>query len=256
MCTLSLLPRPQGGYLLAMTRDERRSRGIASPPQPGTSAGRRFLAPRDADAGGSWIAVDESGRALCLLNGDLQAPGWQEKPQLQSRGELLLELVGCPDLAALGEELADRAAMRRLAVRPFQLVVVERDGARATRWQFDGVDLSVEEARLPWIVTSNGFDPRGVALARAEQFAAWRERQGRELSSAGAVPWAALLELHRSHVGNADDGQLASFCLHRPLVSSVSVTVVEAGAEQIAMRYQPGPPCLRAPLHEVCLPCN
>ena len=254
MCTLSLLPRPQGGYLLAMTRDERRTRGVALPPSPGTSGGRRYLAPRDADAGGSWIAVDQEGRALCLLNGDVQAPGWQESPGLRSRGELLLDLVACPDVAGLAEELVERAAARRLLVRPFQLVAVERDAGAATRFQFDGVDLSVERARPPWIATSNGFDPHGVAVARARQFNAWWAAQGGEPGRGSAVSGEALLELHRSHVGLPDDGQLASFCLHRPLVSSVSVTLVEAGPERIAMHYQPGPPCQRAPLHEVSLP--
>ncbi len=256
MCTLSLLVRSGRGYSLVMTRDERRTRGVGSPPQLGAAAGRRFLAPRDADAGGSWIAVDATGRTLCLLNGDEQAPGFEESPRLRSRGELLLDLVGCPDRAALGQELADRAAAGSLRVRPFQLIAVEPAGGAVTHWRFDGRELRVDVAVPPWIVTSNGFDPRGVAQARREQFDRWLERRGGEPASREDVQLADLMELHRSHVGARNDGELASFCLHRPLVSSVSLTAVEVTADRIAMLYQPGAPCEHAPLHEVRLPCS
>lgn len=256
MCTLTLLSTGPGRYRLAMTRDERRTRGIARSPVLSAAGGVRYLAPRDADAGGSWIAADELGRTLCLLNGD-PPPGGEEpaaQRAVRSRGELLLELVGTGGGAAVGAELRARLEAGRLDVRPFLLVVVEPERADVTTWRFDGAGLRGAGGRAPWIATSNGVDPEGVARARGEQFGRWlaaAQERG------DAVPsLEAQLELHRSHVGAADDGALASFCLHRPRVASVSLTAVEVGERRVAMRYHSGLPCGRAPPAEVDLPCS
>ena len=60
MCTVSWLHEP-GGYHLLCNRDEKRTRGAALGPRIQKSAGVRFVAPADADFGGTWIAVNEFG---------------------------------------------------------------------------------------------------------------------------------------------------------------------------------------------------
>ena len=251
MCTLTVIARRAGGYRLVMTRDELRTRVAGQPPRADSVGGRRFVAPRDAQAGGSWIASDEAGRTLCLLNGDAIAPDWRESMDLRSRGELLLELVAQPDRDALEGELLRRLAAGALRVRPFQLIAVERDGVAITRWRFDGRALVVDSARPPWIATSNGFDPLGVAQARAEQFRRWWSN-----FAPGEPSQDDQLELHRTHVGAPNDSALASFCLHRPELGSVSLTSVEVSGTDVKMRYEPGAPCQRAALHGVLLRCN
>lgn len=248
MCTLTVLARRAGGYGLVMTRDERRTRKPGSPPGVGAARGRPYVAPRDGEAGGSWIVADGTGTTLCMLNGDVAAEEWREPDGVRSRGELLLELAGIGDRAAIDGELRRRLADGELRVRPFQLVVVEPGGAIG-HWQFDGAALAMEQAVPPWIATSNGLDPAHVARERRRQFDAW-------LAAGGERTLEQQLDLHRTHVGEPNDGMLASFCLHRPLVSSVSVTAVEAGRQGVTMRYEEGPPCTRAAASEVHLPCS
>ena len=69
MCTVSWVHQP-GGYHLLSNRDEKRTRGTASAPALVERGGVRFIAPIDADFGGTWIAANEFGISLCLLNGD------------------------------------------------------------------------------------------------------------------------------------------------------------------------------------------
>jgi len=248
MCTLTVLARRGGGYGLVMTRDERRTRKHGSPPEVGAARGRSFVAPRDGEAGGSWIVADGSGSTLCMLNGDVAAEEWREPAGVRSRGELLLELAGVGDRAAIDGELRRRLARGELQVRPFLLVAIEPGGAIG-QWQFDGAALAAEQAGPPWIATSNGLDPAHVARERRRQFEQW-------LGAGGERSLAQQLDLHRTHVGAPNDGMLASFCLHRPLISSVSVTAVEASRQSVTMRYESGLPCTRAAASEVHLPCS
>ncbi len=280
MCTLTVLSQP-GGYLLAMTRDERVTRGAALPARIDTVGGGRFVAPRDADAGGTWIALDERGRTVCMLNGDRVAAGYDESTALaefaasavsavfQSRGQLLLDLLPLADGAAIDEQLTRRLAGQKLCVRPFQLVAVEwgAGGAAITHWQFDGRRLERDDACAPWIVTSNGFDPAGVARSRTRRFQQWLEGFPEPQRPSGAL----LLELHRSHEGAPNAAAPASFCLHRPEVRSVSLTLVDVTAdavrmpgvarmpevhgmpEVLRMTEHPGQPCGREPSREVRL---
>src|ERR1044072_8098209 len=85
MCTVSWIHRP-GGYDLLCNRDEKRTRGGAVPPALIECGGLHSLSPTDPDAGGTWIAVNEYGLALCLLNGP-------PRPAERSRGLVIPELI-------------------------------------------------------------------------------------------------------------------------------------------------------------------
>src|SRR5438132_3548575 len=91
MCTLSWLPLPDG-YFLAMNRDELLSRARGIPPSLHESNGVRVIYPSDGDAGGSWLAANELGHSLALLNRFEDTPH-VEGGEYRSRGCLLLELA-------------------------------------------------------------------------------------------------------------------------------------------------------------------
>ncbi|PWT90672.1 MAG: hypothetical protein C5B56_05030, partial [Proteobacteria bacterium] len=70
MCTVSWVHQPDGYHLLC-NRDEKRTRGVASGPRLQRCGGVNYLAPMDPDFGGTWIATNEFGISLCLLNGEI-----------------------------------------------------------------------------------------------------------------------------------------------------------------------------------------
>ena len=68
MCTVTWIYEP-GGYHLLCNRDEKKDRAPALAPRIHQRGWVRFIAPVDAQFGGSWIAVNEFGVSVCLLNG-------------------------------------------------------------------------------------------------------------------------------------------------------------------------------------------
>src|SRR5262245_36927927 len=118
VCTVSWLYTREG-YHLFCNRDERHTRKPAHPPRVQRRQGVRFIAPVDPDFGGTWIAVNQFGLAICLLNGDHSPNGCgQEKTQFRSRGLLPMDLADCRSLV----EVKSRIALLALEdFRPFRL---------------------------------------------------------------------------------------------------------------------------------------
>ena len=99
MCTVSSIYQGSG-YQLLCNRDERRTRRPASAPQLLTRNNVRFVAPIDGDFGGTWLAVNEFGLSLVLLN---RAPSSAAK---LSRGLLPMNLIPAQTLTELRDNIS------------------------------------------------------------------------------------------------------------------------------------------------------
>ena len=89
MCTVTWIrPLEAEGYDLLFNRDESLTRGPELGPEPSRQGGTTFLAPRDSDQGGTWLAVNDHGLTVCLLNGYVPSRG-QAPPSWRSRGLLV-----------------------------------------------------------------------------------------------------------------------------------------------------------------------
>jgi len=254
MCTVSFLPRPDGGYLLATNRDESPRRAPARPPElrqfathgtPSQDAAS-VLSPIDGEAGGTWVALDDRGRALCLLNGD--RPGLPAPLEAPSRGLLVSELMQRATLDSVLSALRQRRARGRLLEKAFKLLVVEpgddRQGARCAHLEWDGTEVRlVAQHTGPFALVSSSFDPEGVA--------ARRERSFRSLAALAQADEAKVRQaqalFHASHQAGAPAGDAYSVCMHRAEACTVSFTQVVVEARSASMGYQPGSPCLGAP---------
>ena len=97
------------------------------PPVLAARDGVRFLAPVDGDFGGTWIATNEFGVSVCLLNGanltgsSAIDSGSGERVTTRSRGLLIPELISAPSVALICEWV--RAAYFALFA-PFTLVAL------------------------------------------------------------------------------------------------------------------------------------
>lgn len=245
MCTVSFLPLPlpSGGYLLATNRDESPVRGEALPPAWILAGGRRVLAPVDPDAGGSWVALDEDGRALCVLNGDRPAAA-PPPVEPRSRGLLLLDLMADPRPASVWRALdAGQDALRR-AARPFKLLAVEPGPpASGLFMEWDGARLRRTPIAGDACLVSSSFEPDEVGRRRVQAFRELAARPRRDVADLAA----AQIAWHRSHAAGAATGDAFSVCMHRREASSRSLTALEVWADERAMSYVAGPPCAGAP---------
>ena len=236
MCTVSWVHQP-GGYHLLCNRDEKRTRGKAFAPRVAESDGVRYLAPVDSDWGGTWLAANQFGLSLCLLNSEGAAHAAAPR---RSRGMLIRELASAPAAAGCIARLrqADLAPFA-----PFTLAVLE-PGTQAVLAMWNGSELTVEPAgdsHLP--LTSSSYDAAGVRRSRARKFAC---RAG----AAGRIDAALLYWFHASH-GSSPDAY--SPCMHRADAETVSFSWVTVTRHAIRYLYSPAAPCRSIPTDQKLL---
>ncbi|MBP7147738.1 MAG: NRDE family protein [Acidobacteria bacterium] len=216
-----------GAYEVLHNRDERRSRGPAHPPSVGELRGVRFIAPRDSDFGGAWIACNELGVTVCLLN--VFGP---EAPAggAVSRGLLVLELAD----AGAPAEATGRLSREDLArFRPFVLAAFGPGmPPRLATWTGTRLEQGpLAGDRMPLV--SSGRD-------HAAAFAARRAELDRLRAARGAADPATLRELHASH--RPERGALSA-CMHRDDAATVSSSRVRVGPAGVEFSYCPAAPC-------------
>jgi hypothetical protein len=186
------------------------------------------VAPVDGDFGGTWIAVNEFGLALCLLNATGDAP-----EDSLTRGLVIPALIGRYSAAAAIDWL------RWIGLRPFApftLVALDpQSPPLAARW--NGARLSIEAVRPP--LTSSSFNPEQVQRARLGSYA--KATAGGQRTSLDA-----LRRFHRHH-GRAADAY--STCMHRADAATVSFTSIAVSAHAIRVAYSPAPPCQSVSCH-------
>jgi len=224
VCTASWLIQPQG-FELFFNRDESVRRGPARAPQLLELEGVRALAPCDADAGGTWLGVNEHGLALGLLNA-WDARGQPAEPR--SRGLLVRELLS----ARSADEVVARLAGAPLErYRGFTLACFEPGHEPRVR-AWDGRELTEPEARAP--LCSSSLERGRAQLERERVFARMvGARLARE----------AFESFHASH---APERGPWSPCMHRDDASTVSASQVRVDARAVSIRYAGGPPCTTA----------
>jgi uncharacterized protein with NRDE domain len=250
MCTLLAAVQvwPERPLVIAGNRDEALGRPATEPRvwAAGEVAERRVLAPRDLQAGGTWLGLNDLGLFVGITN-RRAVPD----PRRRSRGELVFTALGAEDVADA------RARITRLAARdynPFHLLCADRLGA-AVIWS-DGEQLH-ERTLAPGIhwITERSF---GAAPSqRHATLDGWAARL-----AAGPAPelatWQALLAEHRTGTTappSADAIELDGVCVHaQPLAygtrSSSLIELPAAVAEPPRFFHAIGRPC-EVPLRAV-----
>jgi hypothetical protein len=227
MCTVTFIAR-QRGYCLGMNRDEKLMRPIALPPRKTTVDGRTIISPSEP-GGGTWIAVNDHGATLALIN-------WYSITarvggKVVSRGEVV---NSCS--AATSPDAAD-SALHQLPlnrINPFRLIGIYPATSEIVEWRWNLKKLIRKNHRWKaqqWI--SSGFDETTAQRVRGKTF-----QQAERQHSAGSRDW--LRCLHRSHSPGAGP---FSTCMHRADAATVSYTEVTVSSRQTTMRYHAGAPC-------------
>lgn len=236
MCTVSWLHGTEG-YQLLCNRDERTTRRQAKQPRLQVRDGVRYLAPLDPDRGGTWLAVNEFGLCVALLNGAvLHAIPDQAglNADAISRGLLIPELI----TSTTGADVMQRLGRMPLQRFPaFTMVVLEPLGpALAAEWS--GSEFTVlpdADRHMPLISSS-------VQQEAAREF---RQRDlQRRIGQVGQLSSAVLWEFHESH--GPGPGALST-CMHRADAQTVSFSWVQVGQGSVDFFYSPGAPCQMKP---------
>ncbi|MCC5785377.1 MAG: NRDE family protein [Phycisphaerales bacterium] len=129
MCTVTIIALEGGGLRLVTSRDERRGRPPATPPQWRELSGGRWAAwPTDPEGGGTWLGADDRGMVLTLLNGNPEPTPDLSGLSLRSRGLLIPELLDRAGGGRLQDAFGLLEGLDLDAFAPFRLVGTEPDG--------------------------------------------------------------------------------------------------------------------------------
>jgi hypothetical protein len=235
MCTVSWVHQA-GGYHLLCNRDEKRTRQVALGPRLYRCGGVNYLAPVDTDFGGTWIATNEFGISLCLLNGE--GGRRPARPRL-SRGLLIPELIWARTIDDC-QFLLRQTDLSQYA--PFSLALLEPGfPGMVARWNGSTLTVAPGDAQVP--LTSSSYDPNGVRRARVDEFT-------RRSVASHRVDPPLLYSFHTSH-GVSPDAY--STCMHREDAETVSFSWVVVTKQAVRFLYSPAAPCRCSPSEQEIL---
>jgi uncharacterized protein with NRDE domain len=234
MCTIALAWQAfaDAPLVVAANRDELLDRPAEPPRVDGEDP--RVLAPRDAEAGGTWLGVNEAGVLVALTN------RWVDREGERSRGLLVADALrerSAEDAARFVERSVDAAEYAG-----FNLVVADADAAHY--FEYDGRLAHRPFAPGVHVVVNVGADgrfvvPEGRAEA-GEQQAENARRLSAALQPAPGETGAEWRERAADAVADHDYG----VCVHRETFGTRSSSLVTVRADgSVDYAFADGPPC-------------
>jgi hypothetical protein len=225
VCTVSVVPHDVGCRIVC-NRDERRSRSTASPPTIYSVGRQRAVFPVDASSGGTWIAANDAGLVLALLNRSAGAVS-QGDVAFRSRGHIVPALTRHSTLTSA---IDAALALPPLEFQPFQIIGVQGSEFAILTSNRRRITIVADSLHEPILCTSSSLGdtvvegPRGALfqrLVRATPQERWRHGQYRFHRHW----WTAKPEL--------------SVLMSRPDARTVSRTTVDVSGRVVMMRYEP-----------------
>lgn len=245
MCTLTLAWQvfDDAPVAVAANRDE----AVGRPSEPPAVYGDDplIVAPRDAEAGGTWIGYNEHGVFVGLTN------KWTDADLAgdRSRGLLVADALEARSAAEAGTIVADATDADEYS--GFYLVVADAADAFCYEWDGD-LALTSFDPGVHVVVNVAVDDDIDVPTARSEA--------GREQAANARAVRAALaarpeetaagwLERAGGVLGDHEYG----VCIHRDGFGTRSSSLIAVGPDTTRYAFAPGPPC-RTSYEDVSLP--
>ncbi len=220
MCTVTFVPVKDKFYLTS-NRDEKCSRAQALPPDTYHMHNGILVYPKDADAGGSWIAMHENGTAAVLLNGAF-VKHTPLPPYKKSRGIIFLQIIAAASPVNYFQKI------NLSGIEPFTLILFNNSQLWECRWDALKKYSSQLKNYRPYIWSSVTLYTEDVVKKREAWFASFLNKTPRLMQQ-------DILSFHQ-FTGDGDshndlsmnrDGQMLT-------VSITSIAVNEGGA---VMKY-------------------
>ena len=239
MCTVTYLPGPSG-FTLTHNRDEAPNRSTQSIVREKTPKGNTLIFPRDAQAGGTWIASAQNGKTACLLNGAFELHR-RELPYRRSRGLILLDFFDWEDPDAFFQQYdLDR-------IEPFTFLYFEKPSnemgvQRVTELRWDGHQRFLKELspQTPHFWCSATLYPPEMQIRREQVFRDWLRHPSPSHPSPNhqlhqsPIP-QSLITLHQT--GSINDPENDYVMNRAGRVQTVSITQVVVDEKNAQMKY-------------------
>jgi uncharacterized protein with NRDE domain len=219
MCTVTYIPQKEG-FILTSNRDENAARSpqnLTRIEQNGVS----LVFPRDTTAGGTWIAISETNRMVCVLNGAF-VKHKHRPPYRRSRGLLVLDFFNYPDAENFFEEVDFDG------IEPFTMVIFDDGDLYEFRWDEQKKHIQKLDTSEKYIWSSCTLYNPEWQEKRANWFDEWKETQS-DFSR------EAILDFHKN--GGEKDAWNGFIMNRMDLVQTVSITSIVQNSEGFDMQY-------------------
>ena len=197
----------------------------AHPPEISTEGDHRYIAAIDADAGGTWLAANDHGLVVGILNYyQYQVPDTRGNQTFISRGKLVTSLMACKSPSDAAQQL-DQAAAENY--RAFILLLFGVDQA-VLQLKWNGTTL--ERSELPL-----SGDPISTSSFRTEDVLARRQQAFENIVRSSATPDDTAYRAFHEH--RETDSDAYSVCMSRDDARTVSFSQVSVRTDEIAYAY-------------------
>ncbi len=222
MCTVTWLQGSEQQYFLTSNRDELVDRAASEIAEKQSVLGKKITFPRDSGAGGTWIAICEDQRAICLLNGAFERHE-RKLPYRKSRGQVVLEYF---DHQNIDHFVSDYDLGN---IEPFTLVVSEYNRLFEMSWDGSKKYLSELDPAEPHIWSSKMLYDSFTVEKREKWFAKWQRQ----------YPDFAFKDILYFHKYAGDGDKQNDVMMNRnDVLKTISVTGLIIDKENIEMIHQ------------------
>ncbi len=213
--------------MLTSNRDEKAYRPTLAP-QIYDAGDKKLCFPKDAQAGGSWIAMNDKGRTCCLLNGAFVAHH-KKAHYAQSRGNVLIEIASSeknPEQYFVEKNLTE--------IEPFTIVTVEKNKDRISHfsefiWDGNNKHFRQLDPAKPQIWSSvTLYTPENRQL-REQWFNSFLKERN------GSISPEKVFEFHSGK--HIDDNSINVIMEREGDLKTVSITQVITMGSSFKMKY-------------------
>lgn len=167
MCTVTFLPKKKG-YILTSNRDEDKNRASKVIfPNSFEFDEELIVFPKDPQGGGSWIAADNNGKVVCLLNG-AKEKHVKKDAYKKSRGLVVLDAFGYDSAKSFAQNYDFQG------IEPFTLVIGSYQKGKTTLgqiiWDENKAEYTELDSTNPVIWSSSTLYPQPIREARKTWF--------------------------------------------------------------------------------------
>jgi uncharacterized protein with NRDE domain len=220
MCTVTFISSGDKIYITS-NRDEKAWRTQALPPRFYFHNDVQLIYPKDQDAGGSWIAMNENGNAAVLLNGAF-SKHISSPPYRKSRGLIFL------DIAKSRMPLNYYLKIDLDNIEPFTLIIFQEDVLYECRWDASNKYYKELDRKKNYIWSSATLYDDEVIKKRERWFSKWLNNNRRP----------GQKDILKFHQFAGEGNKHTDLLMNRDgVVHTVSVTGIELSHQYGVMRY-------------------
>lgn len=220
MCTVTYIPDEEG-FFLTSNRDEKMMRKPAILPGIYLHHHNKLIYPKDADAGGTWIAVNANGNTAVLLNGAF-VKHTPQPPYVKSRGIIFIEIIEAD------EPFNKFSHINLNKIEPFTIILFDAGNLYECRWDGRMKYTKKLNKNLPQIWSSSTLYEDEVIKTRESWFKNW-------LTKCTTPNQHQILNFHQFN-GNGDSHN--AFIMNRDNeMLTVSITGIYRNNKNAMLQY-------------------